>query len=272
MCAPPTVWRMMILENLGEKPRALRELASAGEPLNPEVIEQVQKAWGLIIRDGYGQTETTAMIGNSPGQEVKIGSMGRPLPGYQVTLVDSQDGECPEGEVAVNLAPRPIGLMTGYLDDPNSTKTVMQNGFYHTGDMAAMDESGYFSFVGRGDDVFKCSDYRISPFELESILMEHPLVAEVAVVPSPDPVRTNVPKAFVSIVADARPSEEIAREVLLFAKEKLGAYKRVRKLEFHELPKTISGKIRRGELRKMEAQRVKDRQRGPLEFWLHDFE
>ncbi len=272
LCAPPTVWRMIILDNLGERPRALRELASAGEPLNPEGIEQVQKAWGLVIRDGYGQTETTAMIGNSPGQEVKIGSMGRPLPGYQIAIVDSQDKECSEGEVAVNLAARPTGLMTGYLDDPDRTQTVMQNSLYHTGDVAAVDEGGYFFFVGRGDDVFKCSDYRISPFELESVLMEHPLVAEVAIVPSPDPVRTNVPKAFVSIVADARPSEEIAREVLLFAKEKLGAYKRVRKLEFHELPKTISGKIRRGELRRMEAQRVKDQLRGPLEFWLNDFE
>ena len=272
LCAPPTVWRMIILEKLGPKPRALRELASAGEPLNPEVIEQVEKAWGLVIRDGYGQTETTALMGNSPGQHLKPGSMGRPLPGFQISLVDLQDKECEEGEVAVKLDPRPTGLMTGYMDDPERTRVVMQNGLYHTGDQAALDEEGYFFFVGRADDVFKSSDYRISPFELESVLMEHPLVAEVAIVPSPDPLRTNVPKAFIAIVADARPSEEIAREVLLFAKEKLAAYKRVRKLEFHELPKTISGKIRRAELRKMEAQRVKDEQRGPLEFWLKDFE
>jgi acetyl-CoA synthetase len=272
LCAPPTVWRMIILENLGTKPQALRELASAGEPLNPEVIEQVEKAWGLVIRDGYGQTETTAVIGNSPGQAVKPGSMGRPLPGYRIATVDMQDKECPEGEVAVKLNPHPTGLMTGYLDDPDKTNAAMQNGLYHTGDLASVDEDGYFFFVGRGDDVFKCSDYRISPFELESVLMEHPLVTEVAIVPSSDPIRTNVPKAFVTIVGDARPSEEIAREILLFAKEKLAAYQRVRKLEFHELPKTISGKIRRAELRKMEAQRVKDDQRGPLEFWLKDFE
>ncbi len=272
LCAPPTVWRMIILEDLGQKPRALRELASAGEPLNPEVIEQVQKAWDLVIRDGYGQTETTALIGNSPGQPVKPGSMGRPLPGFRIGVVDLQDKECQEGEVAVKLAPRPTGLMTGYMDDPELTRVAMQNALYHTGDQASLDEEGYFFFVGRADDVFKSSDYRISPFELESVLMEHPLVAEVAIVPSPDPVRTNVPKAFIAIVADARPTEEIAREVLLFAKEKLAAYKRVRKLEFHELPKTISGKIRRAELRKMEAQRVKDEQRGPLEFWLKDFE
>ncbi len=272
LCAPPTVWRMVILEDLGTKPPALRELASAGEPLNPEVIEQVEKAWGLTIRDGYGQTETTAVIGNSPGQRVKPGSMGRPLPGYRIAVVDMHDQECAEGEVAIRLDPAPTGLMTAYLDDLEKTNVVMQNRLYHTGDLAALDDDGYFFFVGRGDDVFKCSDYRISPFELESVLMEHPLVTEVAIVPSADPIRTNVPKAFVNIVPDARPSEEIAREILLFAKEKLAAYQRVRKIEFHELPKTISGKIRRAELRKMEAQRVKDEQRGPLEFWLKDFE
>src|SRR5215469_942083 len=272
LCAPPTVWRMLILEDLGEKPRDLRELASAGEPLNPEVIEQVERAWGLVIRDGYGQTETTALVGNSPGQEVKAGSMGRPLPGYQIAIVDANDKECAEGEVVVRLSPTPTGLMSGYLDDPDKTEAVMQNQLYHTGDLASVDEDGYFFFVGRGDDVFKSSDYRISPFELESVLMEHPLVAEVAIVPSADPVRTSVPKAFVTTVASAPASAELAREILLFAKEKLAAYKRVRKLEFHDLPKTISGKIRRAELRKMEVQRVKEEQRGPLEFWLNDFE
>jgi acetyl-CoA synthetase len=272
LCAPPTVWRMVMREPLGSKPRALRELASAGEPLNPEVIEQVEKAWGIVIRDGYGQTESTALIGNSPGQAVKPGSMGRPLPGFEVTVVDLQDRECQEGEVAVKLDSHPTGLMTGYIDDPERTQAAMQHGLYHTGDLASLDGDCYFFFVGRGDDVFKSSDYRISPFELESVLMEHPLVAEVAIIPSSDPIRTNVPKAFITIVADARPSEEIAREILLFAKQKLAAYQRVRKLEFHELPKTISGKIRRSELRKMEAQRVKDEQRGPLEFWLKDFE
>jgi acetyl-CoA synthetase len=272
LCAPPTVWRMLIRDELGTRPRALRELASAGEPLNPEVIEQVEKAWGLTIRDGYGQTESTAMIGNSPGQKVKTGSMGRPLPGYRIAIVDMNDQECEEGEVAVRLEPRPTGLMVGYMDDPDRTAAAMQNQLYHTGDQALLDEDGYFYFVGRGDDVFKSSDYRISPFELESALMEHPLVAEVAIVPSSDPIRTNVPKAFITMVADAQPTQELAREILLFAKEKLAAYKRVRKLEFSPLPKTISGKIRRAELRKMEAQRVKDGKRGELEFWLKDFE
>jgi acetyl-CoA synthetase len=272
LCAPPTVWRMLIRDELGKKPHALRELASAGEPLNPEVIEQVEKAWGLTIRDGYGQTETTAMIGNSPGQTVKTGSMGRPLPGYQVAVVDLNDKACEEGEVTVKLEPCPTGLMTGYMDDPERTTAAMQNKLYHTGDQAMLDEDGYFYFVGRGDDVFKSSDYRISPFELESALMEHPLVAEVAIVPSSDPIRTNVPKAFITMIAGVQPTQEVAREILLFAKEKLAAYKRVRKLEFRELPKTISGKIRRAELRKMEAQRVREGKRGDLEFWLKDFE
>lgn len=272
LCAPPTVWRMLVRDDLGARPHSLRELASAGEPLNPEVIEQVEKAWGLAIRDGYGQTETTAMIGNSPGQTIKTGSMGRPLPGYQIAVVDLNDKECSEGKVAVRLEPRPTGLRTGYMDDPDRTQAAMQNGLYHTGDQALVDDSGYFYFVGRGDDVFKSSDYRISPFELESVLMEHPLVAEVAIVPSSDPIRTNVSKALVTLVADVQPSERTAREILIFAKQKLSAYKRVRKLEFSELPKTISGKIRRAELRKMEAQRVSEGQRGALEFWLKDFE
>jgi len=272
LCAPPTVWRMLIRDELGSRPSSLRELASAGEPLNPEVIEQVEQAWGLTIRDGYGQTETTAMIGNSPGQKLKIGSMGRPLPGYEIAIVDMNDAPSEEGEVAVRLQPRPTGLMTGYMDDPERTEAAMQNGLYHTGDQALRDADGYLFFVGRADDVFKSSDYRISPFELESTLIEHPLVAEVAIVPSSDPIRTNVPKAFITLIGGAQPSKKVAWEILLFAKEKLAAYQRVRKLEFSELPKTISGKIRRAELRKLEARRVKDGKRGELEFWLKDFE
>ena len=272
LCAPPTVWRMLIRDELGSRPSSLRELASAGEPLNPEVIEQVEQAWGLTIRDGYGQTETTAMIGNSPGQKLKIGSMGRPLPGYEIAIVDMNDAPSEEGEVAVRLQPRPTGLMTGYMDDPERTEAAMQNGLYHTGDQALRDADGYLFFVGRDDDVFKSSDYRISPFELESTLIEHPLVAEVAIVPSSDPIRTNVPKAFITLIGGAQPSKKVAWEILLFAKEKLAAYQRVRKLEFSELPKTISGKIRRAELRKLEARRVKDGKRGELEFWLKDFE
>ena len=198
-CAPPTVWRMLIQADLGTTDTsALRECVAAGEPLNPEVIEQVRKAWGITVRDGFGQTETTAQVGNTPGQPVRPGSMGRPLPGYQVMLVDTLTGEqARDGEICLDLSRRPLGLMTGYLDDEALNAEAMRGGYYHTGDVASSDEDGYITYVGRTDDIFKASDYRISPFELESILIEHEAVAEAAVVPSPDPVRLAVPKAYI---------------------------------------------------------------------------
>ncbi len=272
LCAPPTVWRLMIQEDLGTKPFALRELVSAGEPLNPEVIEQVEAAWGIAIRDGYGQTETTLMFGNTPGQPMMIGIMGRAMPGYEMSLIDSHGSERDEGEIAVKLHEKPTGLMTGYFGDGGSIKPISTDDFYRTGDEAVRDEDGYFFFVGRGDDVFKCSDYRISPFELESILIEHPAVAEAAVVASPDPIRTNTPKAFIALCEDVSATAATAREILLFARDKLASYQRLRKLEFCELPKTISGKIRRVELRNLEADRVKNDVRGEHEFWLKDFD
>lgn len=270
LCAPPTVWRMLILEDLGPKPADLREVVGAGEPLNPEVIDRVRKAWGLTLRDGYGQTETTAQIGNSPGQAVRDGSMGRPLPGYRVALLDGDGRETSEGEIALHLSPRPRGLMMGYLDDVERNAEAMAGGFYRTGDEALRDEAGYFHYVGRGDDVFKSSDYRISPFELESVLIEHPAVAEVAIVPSPDPVRLAVPKAFVALAPGFTESAELAGEILAFARGKLASYKRVRRLEFAELPKTISGKIRRVELRHRERDLASSR--APREHRLEDFD
>lgn len=271
LCAPPTVWRMLILEELGKAPSALREAASAGEPLNPEVIEEIQAAWGITIRDGYGQSETTAQIGNTPGQFIKLGSMGRPLPGYSIALLDADYNEVKDGEVAIRLAANPIALMDGYMDDMEKTKDVMKNGFYRTGDEATMDKDGYIFFVGRGDDVFKSSDYRISPFELESVLIEHPHVAEAAVVPSPDDLRTNLPKAFIALVPGVEMTKEVAEEILMYAKEHLPPYKRIRKVEFTTLPKTISGKIRRVELRNLEKDRVKNGVRGENEYFLSDF-
>jgi acetyl-CoA synthetase len=266
MCAPPTVWRMVILDALGERPQALRELASAGEPLNPEVIERVKAAWGITIRDGYGQTETSALIGNSPGQEVTPGSMGRPLPGYDVALLDSTGKEAQEGEVALKLSPRPSGLMVGYLDDAERTSAVMASGYYRTGDEATRAPNGHYQFLARGDDLFKSSDYRISPFELESALLEHPSVAEAAIIPSPDPVRLAVPKAFVVLKPGIEPSPEVAKAIFAFCKERLAPYKRVKRIEFAALPKTISGKIRRVELRAREnAQRTKG-ERGEHEY------
>ena len=287
LCAPPTVWRMLIQSDLGGcDVSSLRECASAGEPLNPEVIEQVRRAWGITVRDGYGQTETTAQIGNPPGQELRPGSMGRPLPGYRVTLIDPVTGAAGrEGEICLPADPaagRPAGLMTGYAGDPDRAAEAMRGGYYHTGDVATADADGYITYVGRTDDVFKASDYRISPFELESVLIEHEAVAEAAVVPSPDPVRTAVPKAYVTLAAGAQPSAEVAESILAFARQRLAPYKRVRRIEFGELPKTISGKIRRVELRAQEAGRHQASgppaeaagpagPRGVTEFWEGDF-
>jgi acetyl-CoA synthetase len=274
LCGPPTVWRMLIGENLGNYKVALREVVGAGEPLNPEVIDRVKHAWGLTIRDGYGQTETTAQVGNSPGQTVKPGSMGRPLPGYRIELIDADGASSNEGEIALPLThasggERPFGLMAGYLDDVGNN--AVSGPYYKTGDVAHRDGDGYITYVGRADDVFKSSDYRISPFEVESALIEHPMVAEAAVVPSPDAMRLSVPKAFCVLRGDATPSREVALEIFRFIRERLPAYKRVRRLEFAELPKTISGKIRRVELRALELRRHAISERGEKEFREEEF-
>jgi acetyl-CoA synthetase len=251
---------MLINADLSGGRGNLRELIGAGEPLNPEVIEQVRRAWGLTIRDGFGQTETTAQIGNTPGAVVKPGSMGRPLPGVPVVLVDPVTGEpsTDEGEICLDLSGnqggRPLNLMTGYQGDEERNAEAMAGGYYHTGDVASIDEDGYMTFIGRTDDVFKASDYKVSPFELESVLIEHPAVAEAAVVPTPDPVRLAVPKAYVALAPGFEPTRETAFEILKYAREHLPPYLRVRRLEFFELPKTISGKIRRVELRAREEE------------------
>jgi acetyl-CoA synthetase len=271
LCAPPTVWRMLIQEDLKSWPVVLREVAGAGEPLNPEVIEQVRRAWGLEIRDGYGQTETTAQAGNPPGQPVKAGSMGRPLPGYRVVLLDAAGNLSPEGEIALDLDGRPAGLMAGYQAASGSAAEATAGRWYRTGDVAARDADGYLTYVGRADDVFKASDYRISPFELESALIEHDAVAEAAVVPSPDPVRLAVPKAFIVLAQGREPSRALALDLFRHARAVLPPYKRIRRLEFSDLPKTISGKIRRVELRKVEHDRSAPTDRNPQEFWEEDF-
>ncbi|RKP51915.1 AMP-binding protein [Pararobbsia silviterrae] len=275
LCAPPTVWRMLVQEPLGAYAVALREIVGAGEPLNPEIIERVRHAWGITIRDGYGQTETTCMIANSPGQRVVPGSMGRPMPGYTIDLVDLDDVASDEGEIAIRLAARgaarPLGLMTGYANNVAATAHAMRNGYYRTSDVAMRDEHGYLTYVGRADDVFKSSDYRLSPFELESVLIEHEAIAEAAVVPSPDALRLSVPKAFVTTRAGYEASADLARSVFQFSREKLAPYKRIRRIEFAELPKTISGKIRRVELRKRELARSEPFDRAAFEFWEEDF-
>ncbi len=271
LCAPPTALRSMILENLTKYPIKLREIISAGEPLNPEVIEQVNAAWGLIIREGFGQTESTAMLGNPPGQPVRYGSMGRPLPGYQIDLLDMDGLPATEGEISIRLNPRPAGVMDGYAGDEERTRRALGGTHYGTADVASVDADGYYWYVGRTDDVFKSSDYRISPFELESALIEHQYVAEAAVVESPDPMRMCVPKACVVLKPGVSASRETAQAILTFAKSRLAPYQKIRILEFCELPKTVSGKIRRTELRKTEAARREAGIRGELEFFDSDF-
>jgi acetyl-CoA synthetase len=270
LCAPPTVWRMLIQEDLKSVKHSLREVLAAGEPLNPEVIDQVQHAWGLTIRDFYGQTETTSQVGNAPGQTVKPGSMGLPMPGYRIRLVDTEDKDAEEGQVAIALDPPPAGLMRGYQQD-DGTIAGLTGEVYHTGDVASRDADGYLTYVGRADDIFKASDYRISPFELESILIEHPSVAEAAVVPAPDPMRLAVPKAYVSLVGGAVPDRATALSIFQHMRGRLAPFKRVRRLEFADLPKTISGKIRRVELRKAEEDRHTAGTREASEFREEDF-
>ena len=287
-CAPPTVYRMLIQQDLApwRSRLSIREMVGAGEPLNPEVIEQVQNGLGVVIRDGFGQTETTAQVGNTPGQEVLPGSMGRPLPGYDVVLLDpatgeEQMGDGAEGELCLRLSGaggRPVGLMVGYHGDNEKTDESMRDKAYHTGDVASRDARGYITYVGRADDVFKASDYRISPFELESVLIEHPAVAEAAIVPSPDPTRLAVPKAYVVLAPGYAPTAETAESILAYAREHLAAYKRIRRIEFAELPKTISGKIRRVELRGREesahgagAGADASNRASKTEFWESDF-
>jgi acetyl-CoA synthetase len=258
-CAPPTVWRLLIQSDLGSRPARLRQIVAAGEPLNPEVITQVERAWDLTIRDGFGQTETTALIANTPGQPVKAGSMGRPLPGVPVVLVDPVTGHeaHEEGEICLDLSKQPLNLMTGYLGDPERNAAVMADGFYHTGDVASRDVDGYITYIGRTDDVFKSSDYKVSPFELESALVEHPAVVEAAVVPQPDMTRLAVPKAYVVLAESWAPTAETALSLMAHCRDHLAPYLKVRRIEFvEELPKTVSGKIRRAELRERENQDV----------------
>ena len=264
-CAPPTVWRMLVQEDLGTARVHLREAVAAGEPLNPEVITQVQQAWGVLIRDGYGQTETTLQIANAPGQAMTPGSMGHPLPGYDVLLVDPDGQEAEEGEIALRLDPAPLGLMQGYQQEDGTVQPVT-GAVYRTGDTALRNPDGSLTYVGRADDVFKSSGYRISPFELESVLIEHEAVAEAAIVASPDPARTALPKAFVALAEGFAPDAATAASIFAHLRERLAPYKRVKRLEFAELPKTISGKIRRVELRRLEAARRSAGEQGAAEF------
>lgn len=253
-CAPPTVWRLLIQNKLEQKPQNLREVVSAGEPLNPEVIARIKEWWGLEIRDGYGQTETTAIIANAPGMPVRPGAMGKPLPGVRIALVNPVTGEpASEGEICLELAEEPLNLMAGYVGGAEATERARSGGYFHTGDVAVADADGYLTFVGRTDDIFKSSDYKVSPFEVESALIEHEAVTEAAVVGAPCDTRLNVTKAYVALAPGWEPDEATALAILKHARRALPPYMRVRRVEFFELPKTSSGKIRRVELREREV-------------------
>jgi len=274
-CAPPTVWRMFILEDLSKYRFRFRECVSAGEPLNPEVIDAWRKATGVTLRDGYGQSESTLMVGNLPGREIKAGSVGFPSFLYDVRVVDEHGVEAKpekEGNIAVHLPSHPPGLFVGYLGaSPEVTAKAFRGEWYFTGDRAYRDADGRFWFVGRADDVIKSSDYRIGPFEVESALAEHPAVAEAAVIGSPDPIRGALVKAFVILKPGQVPSRELARDMFLFCRTRLAHYKIPRILEFcPELPKTISGKIRRTELRTTETETRKRKEHLPNEFLYAD--
>lgn len=254
-CAPPTVYRFLIKEDLRKFPMpALRYCTVAGEPLNPEVYERWLEGTGLKLREGYGQTEMTLAIGTFPWMEPKPGSMGKPAPGYDVALFDEWGQPCPDGKegqiVLRTQSQRPIGLFRGYFRDPELTNEVWRDGVYYTGDMAYRDEDGYYWFVGRTDDVIKSSGYRIGPFEVESALMEHPAVMECAVIGVPDPLRGSVVKAVVVLVPGCHAGPSLAHELQEHVKRITAPYKYPRIIEFAEaLPKTISGKIRRTQLR-----------------------
>ena len=269
-CAPPTVWRMLVQHDLKQWKVVLREVVAAGEPLNPEVIEQVRRAWGLTVRDFYGQTETTMIVGNSPGQRIVPGSMGRPSPGYRIALLDADGLESDSGEIAISLHPRPVGLMRGYQDETGDLKAI-EGEYYRTGDVATRDANGYITFIGRADDVFKSSDYRLSPFELESVLIEHDAVAEAAVVPAPDPMRHMIAKGYIALAQGHAPNRATAAAIFRHMRARVSAYKLVRRIEFAELPKTISGKIRRVELRQREKALADRGERAEAEFRIEDF-
>ncbi len=255
-CAPPTIYRFMIKADLSQYDlSSLKYITTAGEALNPEVFNQLKTVTGLSIMEGFGQTETTLTVANLLGTEPKLGSMGKATPLYKILLVNADGEEVANGdagEICVDISNgRPYGLFREYYLNPEETQRAMHDGLYHTGDMAWRDEDGYLFFVGRTDDIIKSSGYRIGPFEIESVLMEHPAVTECAVTGVPDPTRGQVVKATIVLTKGYEPSDELKKEIQTYVKKATAPYKYPRVIDFvEELPKTISGKIRRTELRK----------------------
>jgi acyl-coenzyme A synthetase/AMP-(fatty) acid ligase len=264
LCTAPTVWRMFMVQDLSNfTPAALKKASSAGEPLNAEIIKRWKDLTGIAIKDGYGQTETSAVIGNTDLSKIKPGSAGKPLLHYKVKIVDDDGKELPvgkEGNIAIDIGNNVPGLFSGYGNDPVLNAERFKHGYYYTGDLGKMDSDGYVWFVSRADDVIKASDYRIGPFEVESALLTHPAVVESAVVASPDQIRGNVVKAFIILKNGYSPSSSLARELSFHVKKITAAYMRPKKIEFvKDLPKTISGKIIRKELRNLEIKRLEDK-------------
>jgi acyl-coenzyme A synthetase/AMP-(fatty) acid ligase len=265
LCGPPTAYRMLVLDEpmayLKANPaKALRHCVGAGEPLNPEAIKVWQDATGMTIRDGYGQTETVLLCANFPPLEVKPCSMGKPSPGFEVSVIDHDGSELPvnqEGDIAVRVKPqRPTWMFKEYWRNPDATQDCIRGDWYITGDRAYKDEDGYFWLVGRADDVIIGAGYRIGPFEVESALKEHPAVAESAVIASPDEMRGEIVKAYLILAPGYSASPKLATEPQEHVKRVTAPYKYPREIEFVDaLAKTISGKIRRVELREMEQQK-----------------
>jgi len=277
LCAPPTALRLLIQEDLKSYKFSFRECVSAGEPLNPEVIEAWQKGTGMLIRDGYGQTESTCMIYNLPGSKVKFGSMGKPSFLYDIVIADEDGNETPvheEGQIAVRMrAGKFNGIFKEYIGDTEKQKEVFKHGLYYTGDKAYKDEDGYIWFVGRNDDVIKSSDYRVGPFEVESVLLEIDEILESAVVGSPHPIRGQEVKAYIVLREGEAATPQLAHKIFTYCRSHIAPYKTPRILEFtKELPKTISGKIRRIELRAMEAMSKARNEDRPNEYHMHKLE
>ena len=275
LCAPLSVWKLFVLRDFSKYNFNLKKIVSAGEPLNPEISKKVEELTGLQLREGYGQTETTGLIFTPKGMKVPEGSMGKVSPGYEIQILDEKLDEVKPGEdgqIAVAVYPvKPLGLLTGY-DDVEKNREIFKGGWYLTGDTAYMDESGFIHFIGRVDDVFKSLDYRISPFEVESEIMEHPAVMEVGVIPTIDDRDRIVPKAFIVLKPDYFANKQTALDLFRFIRDNMAPYKRPRSIEFmEEFPKTISAKVMRKDLRQYDKELKQKKIRGKHEFLEKDF-
>ena len=275
LCAPLSVWKLFLLKDVTKYNFNLKKIVSAGEPLNPEVSNKVEEALNLKLREGYGQTETTALIFTPKGMDVPEGSMGKASPGYEIKILDDKFDEVPRGEdgqIAVAIYPvKPLGLLSGYADNERNS-SIFKGGWYLTGDTAYMDDNDFIHFIGRADDVFKSLDYRISPFEVESEIMEHHSIVEVSVIPTVDRRDRIVPKAFIVLVPEYYPNKQMALEIFRFIRDNMAPYKRPRSIEFMtEFPKTISSKVMRKDLRMYDEELIKNKKRGEFEFLESDY-